>query len=252
MNWGGFHHPAMYIAEAIRLGIQVRGPHVNHSARSFSLAWEGPQPVLWMGLGWIKDLRRGAARAIVVERKHRPFAGLRDLATRVPLQRKELAHLVQCGALDGLGKSRAVLLAEGRDLGRAESTLQLSFDLGQPDVEPEPLARRVEWEKQVLGYPVSVLRDPLKPVENRLPEHVPLRQLPGTHGRLVAVAGVRLPGWTGREGFYLWDGETWVIVRGAKSPPAWRAVLARGRWTGDEWGFRWFQAQEVREVPAGR
>jgi DNA polymerase-3 subunit alpha len=113
INWGGFHHPAVYIAEAIRLGIDVRGPHVNHSERRFSLAWEGEQAVLWMGLGWIKDLRRSTVGAILTERKRQPFTGVRDLAMRVPLQHKELAHLVQCGALDGMGESRAALLAEG-------------------------------------------------------------------------------------------------------------------------------------------
>ena len=41
MNWGGFHHPAMYVAEAIRLGAAIRPPHVNASGRKFSLAWEG-------------------------------------------------------------------------------------------------------------------------------------------------------------------------------------------------------------------
>ena len=40
-NWGGFHHPAMYMAEAMRLGIEVRAPHVNHSERAFSLDWLG-------------------------------------------------------------------------------------------------------------------------------------------------------------------------------------------------------------------
>jgi DNA polymerase-3 subunit alpha len=252
MNWGGFHHPAMYIAEAIRLGIEVRAPHVNHSERRFSLAWEGEQPVLWMGLSWIKDLRRSTVRAIVAERKHQSFTSLRDLAMHVPLQRKELAHLVQCGALDGLGESRAALLVEGKDLGRAESALQLSFDLGQPDVGPEPLARRVEWERQVLGYPVSVLREPIKLIsEDRLPEHVPLRQQPETNGRAVTVAGVRLPGWTGGKGFYLWDGETWVIVRGdpsSKAPPAWQPLLLRGRWAADEWGFSWLQARDIQVI----
>jgi DNA polymerase-3 subunit alpha len=250
MSWGGFHHPAMYIAEAIHLGIEVRAPHINHSKRAFSLAWVGEQPVLWMGLSWVRDLRRATVKAIVAERERSPFAGLRDLAMRVSLQRKELEHLVQCGALDGLGESRAALLAEGMDLGRAESALQLSFAFHLPAVDVETLAQRVGWERQVLGYPVSVLRDPLQLVADRLPERVPLRSLPETNGRSVVVAGVRLPGWTGGKGFHLWDGETWVIVRGelAKAPPAWQPLLLRGRWAGDEWGFRWFQAHEVQAI----
>jgi hypothetical protein len=74
---------------------------------------------------------------------------------------------------------------------------------------------------------------------------VSLRQLLETHGRTVAVAGVRLPGWTGGKGFYLWDGETWVIVReegSSKAPAAWQPLRLKGRWTVDEWGFSWFQA----------
>jgi len=245
MNWGGFHHPAVYMAEAMRLGIEVRAPHVNHSERGFSLAWEEERPVLWMGLGWVRDLRRSTVRAIVAERNRRRFDDLRDLARRVPAQRKEVEHLVQCGALDGLGESRQALLAEGRDVVRAESALQLAFDLGGPAVRPETGAQQAEWEREILGYPVSILRDREKLAADPLPEHVPLRQLPETHGRTVAVAGVRLPGWTGGKGFYLWDGETWVIVReegSSKAPAPWKGVRLRGRWTVDEWRFSWFQA----------
>ncbi len=39
-DWGGFHHPAVYIAEAQRLGIAVRPPHVNFSGGHFSLVYE--------------------------------------------------------------------------------------------------------------------------------------------------------------------------------------------------------------------
>ena len=48
---------------------------------------------------------------------------------------------------------------------------------------------------------------------DRLPEHTLLRRLPEVVGRTVTVAGVRLPGWGRGEGFYLWDGETWIEVR---------------------------------------
>ena len=33
---GGFYHPAVYIAEARRLGIDVRPPHINHSDSAFT------------------------------------------------------------------------------------------------------------------------------------------------------------------------------------------------------------------------
>ena len=36
-DYGGFHHPAIYMAEAIRLGIAVMPPHVNYSGEIFAL-----------------------------------------------------------------------------------------------------------------------------------------------------------------------------------------------------------------------
>ena len=81
--WGGFHHPAVYIAEAVRLGIAVRPPHINHSDSSFTLAWVQSAPVLWMGLGQVRDLRNAAVEAITAERQKGLYQGLRDTARRV-------------------------------------------------------------------------------------------------------------------------------------------------------------------------
>ncbi len=258
-SWGGFHHPAMYMAEAMRLSIEVRGPDVNRSQRAFTLTWEDGQPVLWMGLSWVRDLRRRSVREIVRGRRQQPFASLRDLMIRVSLQRKEIEHLIQCGALDGLGPSRAAMLAEcgprGRGIQSDERGVQLAFDWEPQAVEAETLAQRAAWERQVLGYPVSAFR---QPIANLPPGCVPLSHLPQTQRRSVMVAGMRLPGWTGGQGFYLWDGAphegsaTWVIVRGdkaLKSPPAWTPVLLKGRWTADEYGLAWFQAQEIQILP---
>jgi len=249
-NWGGYHHPAMYMAEAVRLGIDVRPPHINHSDHGFTLAWEGGRPVLWMGLGWVRDLRSDAARAIIAARAHHAYAGPRDLAIRVPLQGNELAHLVQCGALDGLGESRAALLAESHEILRAESALQLAFEVGWTGVEPEGRAQRVSWEEHVLGYPLSTLHEPLWSAEGTVPVHVPLDQLPATRGRPVVTAGVRLPGWSGGKGFYLWDGTTWVLVQyeAHERPPAWEPLVLHGHWATDEWGSGWFQVQRTRSL----
>ncbi|MBE9506931.1 MAG: hypothetical protein IMY86_02690, partial [Chloroflexi bacterium] len=106
-----------------------------------------------------------------------------------------------------------------------------------------------------LGYPVSALQEPLELVSDRLPEHVTLRRLPEMAGRTVTVAGVRLPGWTGGQGFHLWDGETWVIARTKelqKAPTAWEPLILLGRWTGDEWGTCWLQVEEMHGGQSGR
>lgn len=248
-NYGGFHHPAIYMAEAVRLGLAIRPPHVNHSGGRFTLGWDEEGPVLWMGLGQVRDLRRASVRAIVTGRRERPYAGLRDLAGRVPLQSKELAHLVQCGALDGLGPSRAALLAEAAELDRAGSAFQLALDLAPSLPEPESLAQRLAWERHVLGQPVSV--HPLALVADRLPAHVPLRRLPDMPGRPVTTVAFRLPGWTGSQGFFLGDGDIFVTARGdrsLKTPPSWQPLVVHGRWLTDEWDMSWLEPRDMEII----
>ncbi len=304
-NWGGFHHPAIYMAEAVRLGIAVRPPHVNVSGEAFTLTGAGEQGgggageqggegageqggeeageqggqgsrgegddhaprttqyaarstqhALWMGLGAVRDLRHSAIHAVIAERARRPFAGLRDLLSRVELQAKEVTHLIQCGALDGLAASRAEQLVEADELvggrRRTGGAQQMAFDFARPEVAAEPPAQRLAWEQRILGQPISV--HPLALVADRLPAHLPLRRLAESPGRPVTAAGVRLPGWTGGPGFFLGDGDTFVIVcpdvpgivkSEGKAPPAWQPVIVRGRWVGDEWGTTWLQGEVV-------
>jgi DNA polymerase III alpha subunit len=246
-EWGGFHHQAVYIAEAARLGLMVRPPHVNHSDRRFTLEEEGSHSVLWMGLGQIRDLRRASVQAIVAERQAQPFSDLRDLLARLPLQPKEITHLIQCGALDGLDESRAALLADAREVEQAGSALQMTFTFARPEVDPESPTQRLTWEQHLLGQPVSV--HPLETVD--LPNHLSLGQLAEHPGQQVIVAGVRLPGWTGGEGFFLGDSETFVVARGRpaqRAPTPWQPLLVRGRWLSDEWGGSWVQVEGLESV----
>ncbi len=243
-DYGGFHHPAIYMAEAVRLGLAVRPPHVNDSAAAFSLV---ERRVLTMGLGQVRDLRRSAVDELLDQRTRQPFTGLRDLVQRVSLRTKEIDHLIRSGALDGLAPSRAALLDEAREIGR-HSAGQLSFTFERPRVPAETLRQRWDWEAELLGLPVSAFADPLALVRDRLPPHVPLAGLPTTGGRPVLTAGVRLPGWTGGPGFFLGDGQTFVIVRGdkaAKAPPPWEPLLVQGRWVGDGWGSFWLQIDRI-------
>ncbi|MCU0510444.1 MAG: DNA polymerase III subunit alpha [Anaerolineae bacterium] len=252
-DFGGFHHPAIYMAEATRLGIPVHPPHINFSDVKFTLVAAGSGHHLYMGLGQVRDLRNTAAAAIAAERARGIYTDLRDLLSRVDLQPKEVEHLVRSGALDGLrdAASRSALLAESDLLRRRGGAAQLAFDFARPDVEPESLAQRWAWEQELLGLPVSALADPLALVRERLPRHVPLRDIVTTHGAAVTTAGVRLPGWTGGPGFFLGDGERFVFAhtpRGMKNPPAWKPVVARGRWAQDEWGVGWFQAAQLEQL----
>jgi len=245
-DWGGFHHPAIYCAEAMRLGLAVRPPHINHSGIAFVLdPGAGDRAdILWMGLGQVRDLRRRSLRALLAERRRRPFASLRDLLDRTPLQTKEATHLIQCGALDGLGASRAALLAELG--GMAGNTRQLSFDFVQSQATPDTAVERLAWERRILGWPVSVT--PLDLVADRLVVEASLSELPAHPGRRLRAAGFRLPGWTGGKGFWLGDGRSYHVAipaAGLTPPRSWEAVLVQGRWLSDEWGMGWLQIEEM-------
>jgi hypothetical protein len=201
-----------------------------------------------MGLGQVRDLRRESIRAIVAARRERPFAGLRDLLARVSLQAKEIAHLIRCGALDGLGESRAALLAEAEAIGRAGSAHQMAFAFATETAGPaETPAQRLEWEHHILGQPVSV-----HPVElaHRPKNAVSLRQLPNQPTfQPTAIIGARLPGWTGGRGFFFGDGDSFVVVRlgkdasGRDKVKPWRPLRLVGHWRQDEWGGGWFEAE---------
>ncbi|MGE5603427.1 MAG: hypothetical protein ACM30E_10265, partial [Nitrososphaerales archaeon] len=255
-DWGGFHYPAIYMSEAVRLGIPVRTPHVNFSGVKFTLVVQqqpGFSGVLFMGLGQIRNLRKSAAEAIAQERARGPYVDLRNLLKRVDIQPKELDHLIRCGALDGLGvsESRSGLLAEAELLRRRGGMDQLAFDFARPQPPPEPLARRREWEQELLGVPVSALADPLALARDALPAHTALTDVVTTRNKPLVTAGVRLPGWTGGPGFFLGDGRTFVFVhvpKGTRSPAPWEPLLVQGSWNVDRDGVAWLQAGKILPV----
>ena len=286
-DWGGFHHPAVYIAEAQRLGIAVRPPHVNFSGGHFSLVYEEEDetqinaderrwalgdgtrmtrigqikadlirsnplfprhprsiPVLYMGLGQVRELTSRTAERIVAERAAGPFADLRDFLLRVEPQPKELNHLIRCGGLDGLGASRAGLLQKAEDLRRSGHPGQMGFGFLGGDVAGESATERLAWESELLGQPVSVHPVSLVP---RPSGCVALADLPSQPGKPVTVIGARLPGWTGGKGFFLDDGTGFVVVQGeGAAPRPWQVVTLRGHWQVDAWGGGVLAVEDVK------
>ena len=259
-NYGGYHHPAIYMVEAMRLGIEMRLPHVNHSFVSVILRWEDdastlqadaenppgsdPRPIFWLGLRLIRDLRRQAVAAILRARRDGPFANLRDLLMRADLQPREIAHLIQAGALDGLGANRPAMLAEAEMMARAGSAQQMAFDFATGYAPPASRLQRLAWERRLVGYPLAVLRPWLADPAARAAGVVSVRALPTSRGT-VTVAGVRLPGWH-RGGYGIWDGDDWTwaeIGEGARAPRTWDPVLFRGHWQSDRWGIGRFVIQ---------
>jgi hypothetical protein len=145
------------------------------------------------------------------------------------------------------------MLDEAAVIMRAGSVQQLTFDFVAPPIPPEPALQRLRWEQEILGLPLSV--HPLSLV--KIPARAySLQRLPASNGRLVTVYGVRLPGWTGGAGFFLGDGETFVVAKiaaemGKRLPRRviWQPMRLRGRWMEDEWGSGWLQVLELEQLP---
>lgn len=96
---GGYYSQRVYLMEARRLGLTIKPPHINHSAERFRVTYPQGQPVLYMGLGQVRDLTQKTIAAIL---KNRPFHTFEDFIIRADPQNKEARHLVMCGAFDGL------------------------------------------------------------------------------------------------------------------------------------------------------
>lgn len=96
---GGYYSQRVYLMEARRLGLTIKPPHINHSYERFRVAYPNGLPILYMGLGQVRDLTHKTIHKII---KRRPFHSLDDLLTRVDPGQKEVRHLLMCGAFDGI------------------------------------------------------------------------------------------------------------------------------------------------------
>jgi DNA polymerase III subunit alpha len=100
-----------FVDEARRGGMPILPPSVNTSQRYFSVE----QKAIRYGLGAIKGVGARAADGIAAERKRGgPFSSLDDLCERLEanlLNKGALEAMVQAGAFDGLGRSRATTFA---------------------------------------------------------------------------------------------------------------------------------------------
>lgn len=241
---GGYHTPAVNIAEARRLGVFVYGPHVNFSKSVFSLSvgqLAGHRPTdplntVYTGLNQVKDLRRTTIQAIHEARNERPFSDVDDFVRRVPCREKELHHLIKCGALDGLGSSRNGMLG----VKQVENQMRLfGAETAAADVEPDTPEQNCAWEIELLGMPFSVRPQELLDVDGA----VPISGLAQTAGRRVKTVGWKLPSYTGGKGFYISDGEGLILAwdKVNRPPRSWEPAVFVGEWKQDRFGGEWFQ-----------
>jgi error-prone DNA polymerase len=190
----GFYPPASLVRDGQRRGVEVRPPDVNRSQAKCALE----DGAVRVGLGYVQSVGEDEAEAVVAEQ---PYADIRDLAQRAPIDRAGLEALVASGACDAFGQPRRMLLWE---LGLAPRSVgvpgsggeerQLALPL-DPTAETPELPEQTPWERMLADYrttSLSVGPHPLELLRPHLPAWVvssaELRQ--ATHGRRVAVAGM--------------------------------------------------------------
>jgi error-prone DNA polymerase len=192
---GGMYPVLVYVVEARRHGVELRGPTVNGPWIS-----QTDGRVVQCGL----RVLRGAINEATLQRihetaRHRPFASVTDLCTRLDLAPHDLERLIAAGALDELAASRRharweMHFAHGRSPEQS-SLLDARTWPEPPILDAESPEERAAEEYATLGFTLS-LAHPLALVEHeladlRLIQAVCLRSY---IGRWVQVAGVVVAG----------------------------------------------------------
>lgn len=201
--------------EAKGFGIFTLPPSINKSDALFSVEEYKGRSYIRVGLSAIKQVG-GGARAVVASRmrRNKEFVNLFDLTASVDLRsmnRKALESLIQAGALDGLDKNRAKLIANidkaikfGQLQNRAVTLGQCGFfndegDDGQsvgvhyPELdhaEPMPDSEKLQHEKRLVGFYLS--HHPLDPFRRDWEAFatLPLDRRDAVSSRLYKVIGV--------------------------------------------------------------
>ncbi|MGI6458551.1 MAG: DNA polymerase III subunit alpha [Candidatus Hydrogenedentales bacterium] len=195
-NRGGFYHPAVYVEEARRLGIEVRPPDINKSR--FEYAAE--DRAIRMGFVEVRQLAQKTVDAILAGRAKRPFESLAEVWSRTGMSRPEAEALIQAGAFDVFGRTRPALfwelhlLTQGGEREKPAGGARLFREHGGeyrtvprlPDVSRKKRSGQ-EWE--ALGLLVST--HPLEYYAPLLQERtlVSSADLPRYVGRAVMLAG---------------------------------------------------------------
>ena len=150
----------VFIQEAIRMGIEVLGPCVNHSAVKFQPeTMPNGHLAVRFGLASVKSMSSETVSVIVAEReKNGPYKSLEDFCYRIPPQsvrRNQIEVLVQCGAFDCLHICRAQLfekieqcLSGAASVHKDNAAGQMSlFDMQETTSAPEERIITLEWPK---------------------------------------------------------------------------------------------------------
>ena len=195
-NHGGFYATFAYVAEALRMGLQVLLPCVNRGAAGFQARGKH----LRTGLQEIQGVGSALVKKVLAQRESGgPFVGMEDFTKRLRPHREELDSLVRAGALDGLpdGYTRPERLRWSALYRRAAgaSVLREARLFAEPSVPEPPAApefskqRLLAMEEQALGYLVSAHPLELHQEAIRAADVLPARDLAAHAGERVRLVG---------------------------------------------------------------
>ncbi|MBE6416653.1 MAG: DNA polymerase III subunit alpha [Akkermansiaceae bacterium] len=150
----------VFIQEAIRMGIEVLGPCVNHSEVKFQPeTMPNGKLAVRFGLASVKSMSSETVRVIVEERKRNgPYKSLEDFCYRIPPQnvrRNQIEVLVQCGAFDWMHVCRAQIFESIEQCINGASSVHKDaeagqmalFDMTETTSGPEDKLTLQEWPK---------------------------------------------------------------------------------------------------------
>ena len=181
---GGYYSQNVYLMEARRLKLKIHPPHINHALERFSVKYPKGHPVLYMGLGQVRDLTYHTINTIIHEQ---PFASLDDFILRVDPQKKEAQNLIKCGALDGL-----TTISQGlKRLEHHQPPGQMALFSPAELTEDWSLDQKLDAQQAILGVSLS-----MTPLEKHADDIIAAgalttRQVQDHLGERIKVAGMR-------------------------------------------------------------
>jgi error-prone DNA polymerase len=194
-NWGGYYSQRVYLAEARRMGLTIRPPHVNHSQREFCVVYPQGEPALFMGLDQVRDLTRRTQERILA---CQPFKTLDDFLQRVDPRRQEAENLARVGAFAGLGVIPVILKRlESGDWRAGQLSL---FPWDGSIGEDWSLNEQVAAQETILG--ISVSAHPLELFASQIAGAGAITTVEAASkvGEKICVAGMRQSSHRGRTG----------------------------------------------------
>lgn len=202
---------ALYINEAMRMGIKILPPDVNESFSNFTVVEEG----IRFGLAAVKNVGRSAIDSIINSReKFGKFKSIYDFTQRVDsrlVNRRVIESLIKCGAFDSLGVHRsqqmaildkALDIAGGvqKDKINGQFSFFDTFDMQEnfqktfqdiPNIPEWPENQLLSYEKEILGFYIT--KHPLSRFEKLLKNYssVPIAGLSTLRdGEEVRLGGI--------------------------------------------------------------